>query len=132
MHLCICTYPRKVRQASMLIFVPKKKLYNPMHEFLHIMNTISTTQSEQSRVGGEHGHMHGNKQYQSAEVAPQHCAETMDENLCVICEEKPATHAVVPCGHKCLCGDHAEAVCLKGECPMCRTPVQTCIRIYGR
>jgi baculoviral IAP repeat-containing protein 2/3 len=52
------------------------------------------------------------------------------DSLCIICEEKTADYAVVPCGHKCLCQSHYELIVDKGECPVCRARVQTCIKIY--
>merc|ERR1712113_109740 len=55
-----------------------------------------------------------------------------DSGMCVVCLERRADTAVVPCGHMCGC-----ETCLKGlqaskhaECPMCRGPVTSTIRIY--
>lgn len=57
--------------------------------------------------------------------------EEEESKLCVVCWEVAATHAMVPCGHRCVCEDHA-ALIMKGagECPMCRGAVQTAVRIY--
>ena len=47
---------------------------------------------------------------------------------CVVCLEEGPTHAVLPCGHRCLC-----ARCLAAaakECPVCRTPSQGTVRIF--
>lgn len=60
-------------------------------------------------------------------------AEDDDESgMCVLCLERQADSAVVPCGHMCGCG-----VCLqdvqksaKPECPMCRGPISSIIKIF--
>jgi hypothetical protein len=53
---------------------------------------------------------------------------------CVVCQDLPASHATVPCGHRCLCdGCAAILVALPGpaaKCPMCRTLVQRTLKIY--
>mmetsp|Transcript_66660 Transcript_66660/g.159340 ORF Transcript_66660/g.159340 Transcript_66660/m.159340 type:complete len:749 (+) Transcript_66660:111-2357(+) len=55
-----------------------------------------------------------------------------DEGLCVLCWEKPASCAVVPCGHMCGCEGCLEDVkaSKNPECPICRGPIQSTIRIY--
>mmetsp|Transcript_21435 Transcript_21435/g.71002 ORF Transcript_21435/g.71002 Transcript_21435/m.71002 type:complete len:260 (-) Transcript_21435:271-1050(-) len=50
------------------------------------------------------------------------------DGLCVICLDKQAKMACVPCGHKCLCEDHSAGL---RACPICRTNVQTVLKIYG-
>ena len=39
--------------------------------------------------------------------------------VCSICLDKPLTHAVMPCGHKCMCGDCADKLTSK-VCPICK------------
>lgn len=55
-----------------------------------------------------------------------------DAGMCVVCLEKPADSAVVPCGH--MCGCHECLTGIKGSkdpvCPMCRGPMSSTIRIY--
>ena len=46
---------------------------------------------------------------------------------CVVCLDAPATHAFVPCGHKCVCGPCGRQL---GECPKCRAPVALLLRVY--
>ena len=48
---------------------------------------------------------------------------------CVICIAKPATMAILPCGHRCICPDHAPKM-LGGRCPICRSPVTTVHQIF--
>ena len=50
-----------------------------------------------------------------------------DENFCVVCMERPATIALLPCGHLCACKEDAGLLNL---CPICRAPVQNRQRIY--
>lgn len=50
-------------------------------------------------------------------------------NLCCICLARPSTHAIVPCGHLCLCDTAGCIGTFQGRnpapCPICRYPVQT-------
>ena len=36
-----------------------------------------------------------------------------------MCVDKPLTHAVMPCGHKCMCGECADQLTSK-VCPICK------------
>ena len=40
---------------------------------------------------------------------------------CIVCFINPKSHAAVPCGHQCACGDCSAQM---KECPVCRTPAQ--------
>ena len=82
------------------------------------MNSPITVQSGKQKTG-----LHGN------------------DDLCVICNDSPRTHAITPCGHRCLCGTCA--VTLKQQqprsrkkkkpvekCPLCRQGINQIIRIF--
>ena len=44
---------------------------------------------------------------------------------CCICLAAAKTHACLPCGHRCVCVDCAEAVVAPDRaCPLCRTAVE--------
>ena len=56
---------------------------------------------------------------------------------CVVCLSITATHACVPCGHKCVCEQCAAAATAtaaasfsNNRCPLCRSNVSSIIRIY--
>lgn len=49
---------------------------------------------------------------------------------CVICMDAPVTHALIPCGHLCLCGDDATRLGVGRGCPLCKTPIERSVRIY--
>ena len=73
---------------------------------------------------------------------------------CVWCLDNPANHCFIPCGHRCVCQEHAELLCslssnnstsrdhpgrgtgdgggtqTRGSCPICRQPIQASLRIY--
>mmetsp|Transcript_24195 Transcript_24195/g.51298 ORF Transcript_24195/g.51298 Transcript_24195/m.51298 type:complete len:449 (-) Transcript_24195:284-1630(-) len=53
---------------------------------------------------------------------------TTNQHLCVVCQDEPATIAVVPCGHYCLCNS-----CLGPchVCPICRGRKDSILRIYS-
>ena len=58
---------------------------------------------------------------------------TLDEQFCVICLERERTHALVPCGHRCLCAQCCERLVTEAsaKCPLCTTPLMQGLRIYG-
>ena len=58
---------------------------------------------------------------------PEGLKREPSSNPCVICMDKKATHAIVPCGHQCLCPDCALFV---DKCPMCRVAKQCVIKIF--
>ena len=68
-----------------------------------------------------------------AESAASSSARTpdADEPKCVICLEAKRTHAMLPCGHLCLCSDCcAPYLQHSGNCPVCRAPGSAVYRIY--
>eukprot|EP00929_Paragymnodinium_shiwhaense_P060102 TRINITY_DN30051_c0_g1_i1.p1 TRINITY_DN30051_c0_g1~~TRINITY_DN30051_c0_g1_i1.p1 ORF type:complete len:574 (+),score=105.45 TRINITY_DN30051_c0_g1_i1:172-1893(+) len=55
-----------------------------------------------------------------------------DDGMCVVCLERPADTAVVPCGHMCGCGQCLQAIqgTPAAQCPLCRGPVTSVIKIF--
>lgn len=53
---------------------------------------------------------------------------------CVICIDAKATHACVPCGHKCMCENCSKTFMREPEpkCPMCRQEVEQMTKIFGK
>lgn len=61
-------------------------------------------------------------------------AAAQAETLCCICSDGLPVHAIVPCGHVCLCLDPA---CVdpyrakqQEQCPLCRTTIEGVLRVY--
>ena len=69
-----------------------------------------------------------------ASLARNMAAAIIDDNECAICMEAGGrTHALVPCGHQCICADCVAAL-FKGNkeevrCPICREPTMQGILI---
>ena len=57
--------------------------------------------------------------------------ETATNSTCVVCLERQANFAVVPCGHVCLCSTCSD-ICTGDDrpCPLCRVDIQSTLRIY--
>ena len=67
-----------------------------------------------------------------------------EQQPCVVCLclDRPRTHVVLPCGHKCVCSNCAEQLhCeeetdgwtragAKSSCPVCRGPVKNMLRVW--
>lgn len=51
-----------------------------------------------------------------------------DDKICIICFDKPKEYAIIPCGHLCTCAGCSEKL---RNCPVCRRPKQSVIRIYN-
>ena len=49
---------------------------------------------------------------------------------CSICLAKKRTHALVPCGHRCLCSDCTCLDSLGYTCPICRRPAHDTLRVW--
>jgi len=66
------------------------------------------------------------------------------ERECVVCFERAATHALMPCGHRCLCEtcsgrimggravstQHGQKRPLQVACPLCNRPARGSVRIF--
>ena len=50
------------------------------------------------------------------------------ESDCVICLTSNSTHAIVPCGHQCVCETCAKQ--LPNFCPICRVNIDNVIKIF--
>ena len=57
----------------------------------------------------------------------------MSHTECNVCMDAETTHAFVPCGHYCVCGECARTLTSRkdAECPICRQAVTGYMRIYG-
>lgn len=54
-----------------------------------------------------------------------------EDNSCVICLTEGRTHAVIPCGHRCLCSYCAEAFQKQSStCPLCQLEFVYIVQIY--
>lgn len=56
-------------------------------------------------------------------------AQGGEEEECVICLDKPRTHAIVPCGHLAYCAECAKSL-PAAECAVCKGTIDTLCRIY--
>ena len=54
---------------------------------------------------------------------------TAKRDECVVCLEGQQTHALVPCGHQCICISCVQHVTTSG-CPICRTAVVATLRVF--
>ena len=57
-------------------------------------------------------------------------AAISDRQQCTVCLERPRTHALTPCGHRCLCERCANLAALEYACPICRAKATGLLRIY--
>eukprot|EP00026_Physarum_polycephalum_P001882 Phypoly_transcript_01885.p1 GENE.Phypoly_transcript_01885~~Phypoly_transcript_01885.p1 ORF type:complete len:979 (+),score=188.07 Phypoly_transcript_01885:120-3056(+) len=57
-----------------------------------------------------------------------------EENLCVVCEDKPINIVLVPCGHQIMCEGCSSQQETRGinVCPSCRAPITTRVKTFGR
>jgi hypothetical protein len=55
-----------------------------------------------------------------------------EETMCVVCFDAPKDHAIVPCGHICVCGACAEQLTKTRTpmCPVCREPIQQTMKVF--
>ncbi len=66
----------------------------------------------------------------AAEAAAAEAARAAAEaKLCVVCIAAPKDTALVPCGHKCVCGPCA-AKLRPQLCPICRAPIASAVKVF--
>ena len=55
-----------------------------------------------------------------------------EENMCVVCFDAPKDHAIVPCGHQCVCASCAEQLTKTRTptCPVCRGPIRETMKVF--
>jgi len=63
---------------------------------------------------------------------PKYEDGSTENGLCVVCWDRCANYAVIPCGHLCLCANcSTENVRhLNGKCPVCTRRIDRTVRIY--
>lgn len=61
-------------------------------------------------------------------------SQTSEETTCKVCLDAPMTHAMVPCGHFCLCKTCVDVLasvdCYMWKCPICKTRVTQYLRVF--
>jgi hypothetical protein len=55
-----------------------------------------------------------------------------EETQCVVCFDAPKDHAIVPCGHQCVCAGCAEQLTKTRTptCPVCREPIIQTMKVF--
>jgi hypothetical protein len=53
-----------------------------------------------------------------------------DKTCCKICYNRPPTHALQPCYHAGFCVHCAQRAMNRGRCDICRTPIESVVKIY--
>lgn len=106
---------------------------------IKIPKELDTKLAQLSKVCAEveEGDADAEEQTRTSEGGPP---GKLESAVCVICISETPTHAFVPCGHVCLCEEHAaqyqEKERMEGEeggglvCPVCRVPSRCVIRLY--
>jgi hypothetical protein len=58
--------------------------------------------------------------------------EQRSEHTCVVCIDATTDHAVIPCGHVCLCSTCGPRLARTrhARCPICREPVQSLQKLF--
>jgi hypothetical protein len=60
-------------------------------------------------------------------AAPSDSATGPIKRACVVCMDAGPTHALVPCGHQCVCATCSAAL---RACPLCRGAVASAVRVF--
>jgi len=57
--------------------------------------------------------------------------EERKKETCVICLTNSRSHVLIPCGHKLFCEACAGGLMMTKVCPVCRTPIQSILKVFG-
>ena len=53
------------------------------------------------------------------------------QSECVICLDKPKSHVLIPCGHRCCCdGCSTMLMSQQLQCPVCRVMCENALRVW--
>ena len=56
------------------------------------------------------------------------------EDVCIVCWDRRADHAIVPCGHLCLCSNCSSYATLqgtlRGQCPVCKCTASRAMKVF--
>mmetsp|Transcript_5933 Transcript_5933/g.23391 ORF Transcript_5933/g.23391 Transcript_5933/m.23391 type:complete len:90 (+) Transcript_5933:3-272(+) len=53
------------------------------------------------------------------------------DNRCVVCLDAEKNGVLYPCGHNCVCESCGrELVARKTSCPLCRSDIKDCIKVF--
>jgi hypothetical protein len=68
----------------------------------------------------------------SSVVPPAAPHPDAEETMCVVCFDAPNDHAIVPCGHVCVCEACAEQLTKTRTpmCPVCRGPIRETMTVF--
>jgi len=92
-------------------------------EELELFSVFDSSSSE-----SEHGFIHAGPATPEATQPPDpQPTEPSRAGSCVICMERAADFAIVPCGHRCLCQHCSYSL---DRCPMCRGVLQGVLKIF--
>ena len=119
--------------------------YQPQqHEVAQYFWNLSMNELTASSTGQEEGRGPGRREeeewlaYQSqatdfrnteTQEVPQPRENQPESNDCVICCDETSTHAMIPCGHHCVCQACATALA-GGICPICRGEIKGVMHIF--
>ena len=100
----------------------------------HTIDTVNTRRIYADPQGIKcsrlESHKRACRKLRAADLVPGQCS-TPDVNLCVICLSEAKTHAVIPCGHKCLCRQCAvEMQRRPSRCPLCKSEFDCIVQIF--
>lgn len=133
----------KLKEQNTSLQTQNDALYGELHETIKIAHNMASKMSPQNtteegrRLYGR-GHfdlrVHNNikmEEFQAwaSKISKKFAQREKPKGVCTICLDKPLTHAVMPCGHKCMCGDCAAKLTSK-VCPICKDEYITIGQIY--
>ena len=97
------------------IEVDKRRIYSPPHG-------ITGNRTE--------NHKRACQRLKASRSEPRR-SPTAEENPCVICLAETRTHAVIPCGHRCLCTQCALTIGSGSTtCPLCQSRFDLIVQIF--
>ena len=73
----------------------------------------------------------GSFQPQAMAQQTQQPAPQVQKEACVVCLENDRNCVLYPCGHQCVCqGCGQELISRKSPCPLCRSAIKDCIKVF--
>jgi hypothetical protein len=120
-HLALrCATPRRRARPAL-----DSQVLPELEVMLQEAEQAATREGRYDAVGGWHA-------WKLHAAGDAHAKELEPTRLCVVCLDREATHAFIPCGHQCVCGADGEAVMRQPakSCPVCRVRSECLVHIY--
>ena len=105
----------------------EREIWNAKEQVENNANTIVSLTERKKKLKSQLNKLLVEKELAQSFI--DHIQELLPQK-CVVCLDKAATHAIVPCGHRAVCETCGDKLKVGQPCPVCRKKIEDVRRIY--